>query len=82
MLAKIPGYTVTGKTGTASRLIEGVGYRGYMASFFGMFPAARPEIVIGVVLDNPVPSEGGLAAAPVFAEVGQEAARILRIRPG
>ena len=81
-LAKVPGYTVTGKTGTASKLIEGVGYRGYMASFFGMFPAARPEIVIGVVLDNPAPNEGGLAAAPVFAEVGREAARMLRIRPG
>jgi len=79
--AKIPGFTVAGKTGTASRLIEGVGYRGYIASFFGMFPAQAPEIVMGVVLDNPVPSDGGLAAAPVFAEVGSEAARILKIRP-
>ncbi|MGH2760511.1 MAG: peptidoglycan D,D-transpeptidase FtsI family protein [Actinomycetota bacterium] len=78
--ARIPGASVAGKTGTASRLIEGVGYRGYMASFFGMFPAEAPELVIGVVLDNPVPSEGGLAAAPVFAEVGAEAVRILRIR--
>ncbi len=81
-LAKIPGYTVSGKTGTASKFVEGVGYRGYMASFVGMFPADRPEIVIGVVMDNPAPNEGGLASAPVFAEVGQEAARILRIRPG
>jgi cell division protein FtsI (penicillin-binding protein 3) len=78
--ARIPGMSVAGKTGTASRLIEGVGYRGYMASFFGMFPAQAPELVIGVVLDNPVPSEGGLAAAPVFSEVGAEAVRILRIR--
>jgi cell division protein FtsI (penicillin-binding protein 3) len=80
--AAIPGYSVAGKTGTASKLIEGVGYRGYMASFFGMFPAHAPKLVLGVVLDDPVPSEGGLAAAPVFAEVGKEAARILRIRPG
>ncbi len=77
--ARIQGMTVAGKTGTASRLKEGVGYSGYMASFFGMFPAQAPELVIGVVLDNPVPSEGGLAAAPVFSEVGTEAARILRI---
>ena len=81
-LAAIPGYSVAGKTGTASKLIEGVGYHGYMASFFGMFPAQAPKLVIGVVLDDPVPTEGGLAAAPVFAEVGKEAARILRIRPG
>lgn len=80
-LAAIPGFTVAGKTGTASKLIEGVGYRGYMASFFGMFPADDPELVIGVVLDNPAPNEGGLASAPVFAEVGLEAARILRIPP-
>lgn len=80
--AAIPGFSVAGKTGTASKLIEGVGYRGYMASFFGMFPAEAPKLVIGVVLDNPGPNEGGLAAAPVFAEVGKEAARILRIRPG
>jgi cell division protein FtsI (penicillin-binding protein 3) len=78
--ARIDGMSVAGKTGTASRLIEGVGYRGYMASFFGMFPAQDPELVMGVVLDNPVPSEGGLSAAPVFSEVGADAARILRIR--
>lgn len=81
LAAAIPGYTVAGKTGTASKLVEGVGYRGYMGSFFGMFPAQAPELVIGVVLDDPHPNEGGLAAAPVFSEVGQEAARILRIRP-
>ena len=80
--AAIPGYTVAGKTGTASKLIEGVGYRGYMGSFFGMFPARAPELVIGVVMDDPTPNEGGLSAAPVFAEVAREAARILRIQPG
>jgi cell division protein FtsI (penicillin-binding protein 3) len=80
--AAIPGFTVSGKTGTASKLVEGVGYRGYTASFYGMFPARAPELVIGVVLDDPHPNEGGLAAAPVFAEVGKEASRILRIRPG
>ncbi len=81
LAATIPGYSVAGKTGTASKLIEGVGYRGYVASFFGMLPAQQPELVMGVVLDDPNPNEGGLAAAPVFSEVGKEAVRILKIRP-
>jgi cell division protein FtsI/penicillin-binding protein 2 len=46
-----------------------------------MIPARAPKIVIGVVLDDPSPNEGGLAAAPVFSEVGKEAVRLLRIRP-
>jgi cell division protein FtsI (penicillin-binding protein 3) len=81
--AAVPGYTISGKTGTASKLIEGIGYRGYMASFFGMFPARSPQLVIGVVMDSPTDgNEGGIAAAPVFADVAKEAVRILRIHPG
>lgn len=80
--AQIPGYEVAGKTGTARRLKEGVGYSGHIASFVGMFPASAPRLVIAVVLDNAVPIEGGLAAAPAFAEIGKEAVRILRIPPG
>lgn len=82
VLAQIPGYEVAGKTGTARRLKEGVGYSGHMASFVGMFPADSPHLVIAVVLDNAVPIEGGLAAAPAFSEIGKEAVRILRIPPG
>jgi cell division protein FtsI (penicillin-binding protein 3) len=81
-LAQIPGYEVAGKTGTARRLKEGLGYSGNMASFIGMFPASTPQLVIAVVLDNAVPIEGGLAAAPAFSEIGKEAVRILRIPPG
>lgn len=79
--AAVPNYTVAGKTGTARRLLEGRGYSGHTATFFGMVPASRPEIVIGVVLDNPVPMEGGLAAAPVFSEIAKQAVRILHIPP-
>jgi cell division protein FtsI (penicillin-binding protein 3) len=81
-LAQIPGYAVAGKTGTARRLKEGVGYSGHIASFVGMFPASAPRLVIAIILDNAVPIEGGLAAAPAFAEIGKEAVRILRIPPG
>jgi cell division protein FtsI (penicillin-binding protein 3) len=80
-LAAIPSYGVAGKTGTARKSVEGVGYQGYYASFVGMVPAANPRVVIAVTLDDPNPIEGGLAAAPVFSEVGRDAVRILRIPP-
>jgi cell division protein FtsI (penicillin-binding protein 3) len=80
-LAAIPHYAVAGKTGTARRAVEGLGYSGYFASFVGMLPAKDPRIVIGVALDNPTPIEGGLAAAPVFSQVAKDAVRILRVAP-
>jgi cell division protein FtsI (penicillin-binding protein 3) len=80
-LAAVPHYEVAGKTGTARRAVEGVGYSGHYASFVGMLPAKSPRVVIAVALDNPVPYEGGLAAAPVFAQVATDAVRILRITP-
>jgi cell division protein FtsI (penicillin-binding protein 3) len=80
-LAAVPHHEVAGKTGTARRSVEGVGYQGYMSSFVGMVPANHPQLVIGVVLDDPNPIEGGLVAAPVFSEVAKDAVHILRIPP-
>lgn len=80
-LAGIPGYAIAGKTGTAERAVPG-GYSGYMASFVGMLPAAAPQIVIAVTLDNPTPSEGGLSAAPVFNQIASQVIRIRHIPPG
>lgn len=80
-LAAVPGYAVAGKTGTAQKAVLGVGYRGHVATFVGMLPAARPEIVIAITLDDPVPVEGGLVSAPVFAEVARVAVRVRHIAP-
>ena len=80
--AAVPGYQVAGKTGTARRAVPGQGYEGYFGSFIGMIPADAPQLVIGVALNNPSPKEGGLSAAPVFAQVAKDAVRILRIDPG
>jgi len=79
-LAAIPGYTIAGKTGTAERAVPG-GYNGYMSSFVGMLPAAAPQVVIAVTLDNPTPSEGGLSAAPVFNQIATQVIRIRHIPP-
>jgi cell division protein FtsI (penicillin-binding protein 3) len=70
--AKIEGYTVAGKTGTARKASETkAGYSdNYMASFVGFLPAEAPRFSAIVVLDEPTPYFGGIVSAPVFAALG------------
>jgi cell division protein FtsI/penicillin-binding protein 2 len=81
--AKIPGYWVAGKTGTARKPLEGVrGYSDqYVASFMGFVPARDPRVVVAAVLDEPVTVYGGVASAPLFREVVRFALAHLRIPP-
>jgi cell division protein FtsI (penicillin-binding protein 3) len=69
--AEIPGYQIAGKTGTAMRSDPACHcYRGYTASFIGMAPAAAPQYVVSVVIENPQGVHfGGVIAAPVFKKV-------------
>lgn len=80
--AAIPGYQVAGKTGTAQKVAPGGGYSGYVGSFIGFAPAGDPQIVVGVILDNPSPIWGGVTAGPAFKEVMQFSLRHLGIGPG
>jgi cell division protein FtsI/penicillin-binding protein 2 len=72
-LARINGYTVGGKTGTAQKIDpESGGYipNRFVSSFAGVVPMENPMIVCYVILDEPVsPYSGGKAAAPVFHDV-------------
>ncbi|MGI8810367.1 MAG: peptidoglycan D,D-transpeptidase FtsI family protein, partial [Acidimicrobiales bacterium] len=79
--ARIEGYTVAGKTGTARKPSETkAGYSDtYMASFVGFLPAEAPRISAIVVLDEPTPYYGGVVAAPVFAALGSFGIRHLSI---
>jgi cell division protein FtsI (penicillin-binding protein 3) len=81
--AKIAGYRVAGKTGTANRVDPTCGcYRGYTASFIGFAPADRPRLVVSVVLQNPRHGHfGGQLAAPVFQSVMSFALQSLDIPP-
>jgi cell division protein FtsI (penicillin-binding protein 3) len=71
--AIIPGYSVAGKTGTASMPYPGrdsllVG--DYNASFVGFAPANSPVLSMIVVIERPQTTIfGGSAAAPVFQQV-------------
>jgi cell division protein FtsI (penicillin-binding protein 3) len=79
--ARIKGYKVAGKTGTAQKPVRG-GYSStaYMSSFVGFFPADNPEIGIIVVVDEPRKAHyGGVVAAPAFSAIGESVARYLGI---
>ncbi|MCX7120276.1 MAG: penicillin-binding protein 2 [Gammaproteobacteria bacterium] len=82
-LARVPGYSVAGKTGTA--YIAGAnGYdkKKYNADFVGFAPASNPQLVIAVVVRDPQGEHfGAQVAAPVFSKVMGRALRILNIPP-
>lgn len=73
--ARIPGYFIAGKTGTAQKVdLKNGGYikDAYVSSFAGFLPAHNPRYVIYVAVDNPRKAYyGSQVAAPVFAKVGQ-----------
>jgi cell division protein FtsI (penicillin-binding protein 3) len=81
--AKIEGYRVAGKTGTAQRVDpECSCYQGYTGSFIGMAPADDPELIVAVTLQRPTNGYyGGVVAAPVFRDVMTYALQKLQIPP-
>ena len=78
-LAKMPGLTAAGKTGTAQKLEPNGTYshNKFIASFIGFAPAEDPLIVIAITLDEPYPYYGGVVAAPVFKNVASDCVRYL-----
>ncbi|MGH3417166.1 MAG: peptidoglycan D,D-transpeptidase FtsI family protein, partial [Actinocrinis sp.] len=82
--ARIAGYRVAGKTGTANRYDSRCGgYCGYTASFIGFAPADDPRLVVSTVIQNPTKGLyfGGSIAAPVFQKVMSFALQDLGIAP-
>jgi cell division protein FtsI (penicillin-binding protein 3) len=82
-LARIPGYRVGGKTGTAQRFDPACGcYRGNTLSFIGLAPVDDPGVVVAVTLQAPkVAIGGGFQGGPVFKQVASFALETLRIPP-
>jgi cell division protein FtsI/penicillin-binding protein 2 len=81
--ARLEGYRVAGKTGTAQKVVGGrYSETDYVASFAGFFPADQPELTIVVGVDEPQPYHtGGVVAAPIFARIAQQTARYLALPP-
>ena len=81
--ARVEGYEVAGKTGSAQKPERG-GYSttAYMASFVGFLPADEPEIGLIVVVDEPQPFHtGGVVAGPAFSKIAAQAVRYLEVPP-
>jgi cell division protein FtsI (penicillin-binding protein 3) len=82
--ARIPGYRVAGKTGTAYKFINGSYSTDHYTSIFaGVAPASAPRLAAVVVIDDPSAGQhlGGAVAAPVFSAVMGGALRLLGVAP-
>ena len=68
--AAVPGFTISGKTGTAQKVDPKGGYEQgkYVVSFTGYLPSDHPEFV-------------GLVAGPIFSRIAEKAARYLDLQP-
>jgi cell division protein FtsI/penicillin-binding protein 2 len=80
--AQIPGYTIAGKTGTASKVINGrYAEAKNNTSFVGFVPSRKPELTIVVMIDEPHVGgrAGGAVAAPVFKKIAEQTLRYLGV---
>jgi cell division protein FtsI (penicillin-binding protein 3) len=81
--ARVRGYQVAGKTGTAQKADAG-GYSRtkYVSSFVGFVPATAPRLVILVSVDEPRGQiYGGTVAAPAFARIARYDLQYLGVPP-
>jgi cell division protein FtsI/penicillin-binding protein 2 len=87
-LARVAGFKVAGKTGTA-QVTEAKGgaysHDHHRTSFIGFMPADAPEFTCLVMLDEPETEHGkdmgGLVCAPVFSRIAERAARYMGLTP-
>jgi cell division protein FtsI (penicillin-binding protein 3) len=85
--AKVPGYHVGGKSGTARKAATGSkGYvdKAYRAFFAGVAPIDNPRIAAVIMIDEPREGGGyygGLVSAPVFGKVMAGALRLMNVAP-
>lgn len=82
--AKIPGYYIAGKTGTAQIPLKNA--RGYdpektIQSFVGYAPAFNPQFLVLVKLDDPKVLKSSLSAVPIFKELAQYIINYWKIPP-
>ena len=85
--AKVPGYHVGGKSGTARKIsaggVKGYATNSYRSLFVGFGPMSDPRYAIVVVIDEPSKAGyfGGLVSAPVFSKVMSGTLRLMNVTP-
>ncbi len=82
--AALDRYQVAGKTGTASKVVNGqYSKTDYNVSFDGFVPSRRPAFTILVVVDTPRngPAYGSAVAAPIFKRIAEAALQYKGVLP-
>ena len=80
--AKITGYRIGGKTGTANKVENGKYGDNYYSSFIGMAPMDDPKVSILVIVDSPKGSYyGSIVAAPIAKSILSDVLRYMNISP-
>jgi cell division protein FtsI/penicillin-binding protein 2 len=82
--ARLDGYTIAGKTGTAHKIVDGrYSPTEYNVSFVGFLPSRKPALTIIVLIDSPHGNgdTGGVVSAPIFKRIAEASLRHLGIAP-
>ena len=82
--SQVSGYRISGKTGTAYKLVNGqYAENQYLSSFVGYGPSSNPRYIIAVSIDDPSAGKyfGGDVSAPVFSKVMSQALRMSGVLP-
>ncbi|WP_419822208.1 peptidoglycan D,D-transpeptidase FtsI family protein [Anoxybacterium hadale] len=80
--AKISGYRIGGKTGTANKAFNGGYSEDTYSSFIGMAPIEDSRISILLIVDNPKGVKAGsLTAAPGVKDILENTLRYMRMKP-
>ncbi|MCG8971206.1 penicillin-binding protein 2 [Streptomyces sp. CL12-4] len=82
--ARIPGYRVAGKTGTANRVDPATGkYNGYTSSFAGFAPADKPRVTVYCAIQNATAGNyfGGQICGPIYKQVMEFTLKTLQVPP-
>lgn len=88
--AKVDGYHVGGKTGTAEKVSSHGGYAkdSLFSSFLGFFPIQQPKYAVLAILDEPKGNKesygyatGGWTGAPVVAKVVEQMGPLYQMPP-
>ncbi|NLP28803.1 MAG: stage V sporulation protein D [Clostridia bacterium] len=80
----VPGYSIGGKTGTASKVEDGRYVQGaYVSSFAGMAPVDDPKVTLIVTVVEPDPTKyyASLTAVPAAKKLFEELFIIMNIPP-
>jgi stage V sporulation protein D (sporulation-specific penicillin-binding protein) len=82
-VAKIPGYKIGTKTGTAQKLVNGeYSHTNIVGSMVAMAPMDNPQFVVLVVVDDPLDGgSGSSSAGPAVHDITSELLRYYNVKP-